>query len=403
VYYFASFAALGAYAPYFPTWLEAHGVQGVAMGLVAGLLPAMGVLGPPVIGLLADSFGVRGSILRVACLGASVSMASLAFLAMAGAPPFVVIFALVIAYAAFRSPLVMLADVVALERASAAGTTYGELRLWGSLGFLLAAFTVGHLIDPRRGAPLPAVVAGLLLLAFVAATRLPSRAAPLGLPVAGGAADLARAPAFAVFLVVSVLAQVAHASYDLCFALHVRDLGAPSSTAGALWALGVVFEIALMAAADRLLAVASPPSLLAVALAGAAMRWALLASVRSVPMLAALAPLHALSFAMWWVASLAYVKQRAPAQMLATAQGLFSAAVAAGSVVGMIAWGALYRHAGGAGVFELAALVAAVAAAIAYVWAPRAWAPGASAPEASIASDVVPSEPKTFAPPGSAG
>ena len=32
VFYFASFAALGAFAPFFPKWLVARGVQGFAMG-----------------------------------------------------------------------------------------------------------------------------------------------------------------------------------------------------------------------------------------------------------------------------------------------------------------------------------------------------------------------------------
>ena len=70
VYYFASFAALGAYAPFFPRWLEARGVEGLSMGVVTGLLPAMGVLGPPAIGLVADALGLRGSILpRRLCRG----------------------------------------------------------------------------------------------------------------------------------------------------------------------------------------------------------------------------------------------------------------------------------------------------------------------------------------------
>jgi hypothetical protein len=50
-------------------------------------------------------------------------------------------------YAAFRSPMVMLADVVALERARSAGTTYGRLRLWGSVGFLMAALAIVKLAN----------------------------------------------------------------------------------------------------------------------------------------------------------------------------------------------------------------------------------------------------------------
>src|SRR6185437_13977973 len=98
LYYFASFAALGAYVPFFPRWLEARGIVGLRMGLVAGLLPAMGILGPPAVGLLADALGLRGSLLRIACLGACASMAALAALSGAGHLVFGAVFAAVLAY-----------------------------------------------------------------------------------------------------------------------------------------------------------------------------------------------------------------------------------------------------------------------------------------------------------------
>ncbi len=367
LYYFASFAALGAYAPYFPRWLEARGVEGVSMGLVAGLLPAMGVLGPPAVGLAADALGLRGSILRVACAGSCVAMAALAAGVVGGPLSFGAIFAAVLVFAVFRAPMVMLADVVALERAPAAGTTYGELRLWGSVGFLVAAYATGRLLDPGAGAPLPATIAALLLCAFLAALPLPARPEPSRLPAAPEARTLLVAPPFAIFLVVSCLGQVAHSGYDLCFSLHLRDLGAASET-GLAWAIGTLCEVVLLRFAGPLLARYGAPRLVALALLGAAARWALLASVRSVPVLLALQPLHAVSFALWWVASVAYVKERAPAHALAAAQGLFSAAVGAGSVVGMLAWGAIYRRAGGASVFGVAAAIALCAAILAAIW-----------------------------------
>jgi PPP family 3-phenylpropionic acid transporter len=104
---------------------------------------------------------------------------------------------------------------------------------------------------------------------------------------------------------------------------------------------------------------------MAIAQAGAALRWGLLATVRSPAALLLLQPLHALSFSLMWVASLAFVKERAPKGALATAQGLFTASAALGAVAGMPAWGALYRRAGGAATFWAAALLAACACALA--------------------------------------
>jgi PPP family 3-phenylpropionic acid transporter len=374
LFYFTSLAALGAYAPFLARWLEARGIQGVAMGAVAALTPAMGVVGPPLVGLLADTLALRGSLLRVCCAGAGLALAALALLASAGgALTFGVVFTAVLVYGAFRSPMTMLADVVALERARDAGTTYGRLRLWGSLGFLIGVVAAGRVIDPSAPAALPAVVAGALFLALLAAWRLPAKREAARLPVLGEARALLIAPDFARFLAFAFLAQGANASYDLCFSLHLRDLGASDTRTGVAWALGVFFEIVLMAGADRLLARHPAPVLLAASLLGAAGRWALLAAVPSLPVLFALQPLHAISFALWWVCSVAYTKERAPAHALAAAQGLFTAAAGAGSVAGMLAWGLVYRRTGGAAaVFGGAAVVALLAGLLAIPWSRRA-------------------------------
>ncbi|MFT3766457.1 MAG: MFS transporter [Minicystis sp.] len=380
LYYFTCFAALGAYAPFFPRWLEARGISGLAMGAISALVPALGIIGPPLIGVLADALGLRGSVLRVACAGACLSMAALA-LAGAGLWPlsFGVVLAAVFLHGVFRSPMVMLADVVTMERAPAAGTTYGKVRLWGSVGFLAAALATGRAVDPAAPSALPLTIAGALLITAVAAWTLPAKPGARRLPVLPEARGLLAAPDFAVFLVVSLLAQIAHAAYDLCFSLHLADLGASGARIGVMWAAGVVFEVALMTFGERLLARFAAPSLLAFALFGAALRWVILARVGSLTLLLAFQPLHALSFALWWVASLAYLKVRAPAHALATAQGLFTASTAIGSVAGMLAWGAMYRRSGGSTVFTVAAAVALAAALIALFWTRRARAVPTSA------------------------
>jgi PPP family 3-phenylpropionic acid transporter len=372
LYYFASFAAFGAYAPFFPRWLEARGVRGLSMGAVAALLPALGVLGPPAAGIVADALGLRGSILRVACAGACLSIGALGLAGALGASlGFALIFGCMFVYAAFRSPMVMLADVVAMERAAPAGTTYGALRLWGSVGFLAAAALVGRVLDVHAAAPLPLAIAALLAVTFLAAWPLPAKPDPRRLPVVREAKALIAAPDFRAFLAACFLGQLAHSGHDLCLSLHLRDRGASDATAGLGWALGVVVEVVLMARAERLVARFGPPRLVVFALAGASLRWTLLAVVTSLPVLLALQPLHAISFALWWVASLAQIKARAPVGALATAQGLYSAVLGAGSVAGMLAWGALYRRAGGTIVFGAAAVVAAVATITAASWASR--------------------------------
>jgi PPP family 3-phenylpropionic acid transporter len=370
-YYAMCFIALGIYLPFFPRWLEARGVQGAAMGVVSASLPAMGLVGPLLFGVVSDRLGRRGALLRAACLGAFASMAALGAAFALGHPlGFAAIFAAVLAFAFFRSPTISLADVIALELAGAGGG-YARTRLWGSLGFLVAAVAAGRFLDPTAAAALPLAIAAALFGALVAAWTLPVKsAAPPRQALEGARPRLARTD-LGLFLGASFLAQIAHSSYDLCFSLHLRDRGASDGLVGVAWALGVLSEVALMAGAPWIFRRFTPPWLLTVALVGAAARWTLLATVASIPALLALQPLHALSFALMWLASLAYVKESAPEAALATTQGLFSTTLAAGSVLGMLLWGALYRRFGGSFVFGKAAILAATAAGLAVVWARR--------------------------------
>jgi PPP family 3-phenylpropionic acid transporter len=364
VYYACSFAALGVYLPYFPRWLEARGIAGWAMGAVAASFPAMGVLGPPLFGLLADRLGLRGSLLRLASGGAFVAFAALAAIALGGEPSLGLVLAAVVAFAFFRAPMVMMADVLALERAEGS-RGYGGQRLWGSLGFLASAVACGRWLDVGAALPLPLAIAATLLVALLVSFALPARAAAPRAPIPEHVRALVAAGDMRRFLAASFLGQAAHAAYDLLFTLHLRDLGVPAGDIGVAWAVGVLAEVALMAASARVLALAPPARLLTLAFAGAALRWLLVALAPSAALLFALQPLHAVSFCLMWLASVAYLRARAPAHVLASAQGIFVATIGAASAAGMLVWGAAYRVWGAGTIFVLAAVVAGLASLVA--------------------------------------
>lgn len=404
LYYFGIFAVLGVYLPLFPSWLQAREVRGLAMGVIAATLPAMGLVAPPVFGFIADALGVRVWLIRAACAGALVVFALLALSSALGAAlGFGGLFLAALAFAFFRAPMFMMADVVAMDASMSSGIAYGRLRLWGSISFALMAIAGGALVDPARPEAFPAAMTAALLAAFTVSWLLPARGeapfrrpghprgeAAAQVPDAGSSVQqraraLLQSRDFRLFLAASFLAQSANSSYDLCYTLHLRDTGFPESLVGVAWAVGVAGEIALMAFSGPLLQRFAPPTLLAFAFAGAALRWALLSSVRWWPALLAIQPLHAVSFAMMWVASIAYTRDRAPPQILATAQGLFSASAGAGSVIGMLAWGELYKRGGGSLTFGVASIAASIAFVLAVTFArsTRRSMPGSSVFSAS--------------------
>jgi PPP family 3-phenylpropionic acid transporter len=316
--------------------------------------------------------GLRGSLLRVACIGA---FSAFALLACAGGRHHPLgsfeILALVLVFAAFRAPMLMMADVVAFEREHAGGASYGKIRLWGSLGFLVASVAGGRWMDPTSAAALPTTVAAALFVAVLAAFAIPVRGAEVRPSFIGNVHGLLAAGDMRLLLATGFVGELAVSSYELCFSLHLGDLGASGAFIGVAWALGIVAEILVMAVAGRLLSRVGAPTLVVGSLALAAIRCALAATLRSLPAVTAVQLLHSPSVALFWIATVSHLKRRTSRETFATAQGLFSAITAAGSVAGMLVWGALYRRAGGGGTFGTAALVATAAALVASRWAAR--------------------------------
>jgi PPP family 3-phenylpropionic acid transporter len=376
IYYIASFAVSGVYLPFFPRWLEARGIFGLRLGVICAAAPAMALVAPTAFGVVADGLGLRVGLLQVACGGALVAFGSLAAVVAFGFPlGFGGLLFAALGIATFRSPMALMGDVVALDRAPELGTTYGRLRLWGSLGFLGATLLAGLWVDPREALPLPVVCSGALFAGFASSLALPRRTELPARVARHGVGRLLMEGDFRLFLGSMFLGQCGHVAYDMCFSIHLLDLGIPRALVGVAWALGTGAEVLLMAWSAPAFAAFPVATLLAFGLAIASMRWVALAVVRSPLLILLLQPLHALSFGLVWLAAVSYAARRFPSHSLATAQGLFGTAVGAGSIVGMLIWGFVYERAGGRAIFAGAACFSACAFACAVALAKKTRGP----------------------------
>jgi PPP family 3-phenylpropionic acid transporter len=363
--YFATLGTLGLYAPYFPLWLDAHGFQGLSLGAIAALAPVGNLIGPPLVGAAADRYGARGNLLGWGSLLAALSMAGLCVAEAIGySRHFAVVFALVLGFSAFRSPLILLADRISLEH----GGNYGQRRIFGSLGFLLAAAAFGRFCPPAWWRWLPATMVITLLATHIASGFMPRRG-----PVSVGSsrarfAALLGQRRFVLFLGCLTLFGVSHSSYDLCGSLWFRDLGASRDMLGWLWATGVLAEIVLFAKAAPYVSKFGGERLLVLSFALAALRWLVTALLPGPAYAFWVQPLHAASFGLAWLGSLEFAQRWAAPHALGSAQGLLMAASAAGSACGMLVWGPLYAAYGGSGVFLVAAALSVLAALFTYVF-----------------------------------
>ena len=400
--YFVHFTGFGVFVPFVPVWYEARGFDARSLGLLLATPPLVGIVAPFVVGLVADATGLRARLMSAAAI-----VAALAALGMAGAlllPPALQLPALIAAVATFavaRTPLFGLTDVIALETLGGQRARYGRLRLFGSLGFLCAVVLFPMLTSARLHHVLPCAVAAAYVATFLVSRTLPRTTTKLGFDLAGSLRMIgANAPFFAALL----LWQLGYAAYDSTFTRHLEALGVARELSGVVWGVGVVAEVALMAAAPVILQRVPARTLMLVALAASAARWAGTAFAATIVHVLLLQLLHAVSFGLLWtvanselhsVASAnaplttpkagsslsAFRRDRAlmaggvaassssteagvtpqSAVRLATAQGAMTTSVALGSALGMFTWPTVYAERGAAYVFGGGAAAAALA------------------------------------------
>ncbi len=247
-----------------------------------------------------------------------------------------------------------LGEALALQATRAQRLSYGRVRLWGSIAFIVAAIGAGRALQASG----PEIVLPLLLLALgltvASCLALPDRPrAPRGLPL--GLARLLRQPGLVAFVLAAGLIQASHVVYYGFATLHWRAAGHGEAVIGWLWAEGVLAEVVLFAFAGAVLRRLPPLPLLAVAGGLATLRWAATALSSDLVVLLAAQALHAASFGAAHLATVHYLRDQTPPALHASAQGFYAAiggALLSGLLTPVAGW--LYGAAGGAAFWAMA-------------------------------------------------
>ena len=317
--YAGLFALVGIQVPFFPLWLTAKGLDAQQIGIVLAVPMVVRVFAIPAVARLAEHGGaLRGTI------AATLLAATLGYLAVGFADGFLAIAFLVALAAGAGSPANPLAETYALKGLAQRGHVYGPVRLWGSVAFIVGTFVAGYAIDI-----LPAhdliwlIVAAYALSALAAAALEPVDFKPSSAS-SGRSRKLFTDPTFLSVVAAAGLIQGSHAVYYGFSALDWSKAGIDGTVIAALWALGVVAEIALFAAQGRLPRFMQPAVLIMIGGTAAVVRWVGMAFDPPAAALPVLQLLHGLSFGATHLGSLALIARVAPEGRGATAQGLYA-------------------------------------------------------------------------------
>jgi len=356
-YYFFYYATVGAFMPYWSPYLEARGFTATDIGIAYALAGLSRATMPFLWGWLGDHSGQRIRLVRLS------SAASLALFLLI---PFVdgvwAITAAMLAYNLLWQALLSQFETVAMVHLQRTGGDYSRVRLWGSVGFVVAVLSLGPLLDLFGILPLPWLVGALWLGMVVASFLVPET--PFVRREQGTALEAIgpylKRPEVLALLGACLCSQMSFAPYYNFFTLFLERHGHARSLAGVLWATAVVAEIVLFIYMSRVLARFGARQLLLAALAATVVRWLLtVALVDSLVALVLIQTLHAVTFGAYHACAMHYVFRLFPAALQGRGQALYNAsAYGIGGSLGSLGAGAIWDHVSPEATFLIAALVA---------------------------------------------
>jgi PPP family 3-phenylpropionic acid transporter len=359
-WYFAFFAALGAFQPYAVPLFTGRGWTVAQATALLAMMPAARVVSTPLWTWWADR---TGSVERT--LRAANGLALLAFVPLLVPRSHAVTLGLLLVFASGRGAAGPLADALTLSWAERTQGTYGRVRAWGTAGFTLAVAGTGHWLHGGQTAAW-VCAAGLAASVVLSFTLAPTPPTPRD-PSARSLGALLTTPSYMVLLLVGMLHQVGLGSYD---ALFVEDFSraAGASRAGLAVALGTLAEVAMMALGRGILGRWGARPLLLVSVAVSAVRWAVLWRGASVWVVFVLQVLHGFTFGGWFLASVTLADAVAPRSARASAQGVFHTVVFGVLTVALLRLdAALLASRGSSAVWGLSTVASLLATALALV------------------------------------
>lgn len=348
--------ALGSFMPFINLYYQRMGMSGIQIGVLSALPVLVTSTTVMIWGGIADTRHWHNRILRI-----NLILAAGAILLLSTASSFQALIPFVVAYALFNSPLVPLLDSSALEIAESKKRTYGDVRVWGSVGWSISTLLVGVIIQQFNIKWLFYSYVIVMLVTFVISLFLPVKTQVLRSSLARGMKDLLMNVPFIVFLISIFLAALTLGAANSFFSIYLDSIGTGEGGIGLGWAISSLSEIPVMLYSGYLLKQIGSGGLLKIAFITFIIRW-MLYSFISTPSLAILVQaLHGLSYATYLIGSVTFVNERTPTGMSTSALSLLNlVSFGAGSISGSLLGGYIYQVAGIAWLFRSLSLIALV-------------------------------------------
>lgn len=319
-FYLFVFFGIGSLFPLLSVYLsEVENLNGYQIGIILSIGPVIMIFFQPFWGMLADMKSYHNRLLTLTAF--ITGIAALGYVFFEGFIWFLIVATVL---AIFQSAIIPLSDSISLKYTSKAGVNYGNVRMFGSLGFGLAVFAMGRLSEWNPQVIFYAFFVTLLISAAFS-MKMPKEPSVRPVGLLAGMKDLMRMNKFLIFLGVTFMIFGPNLANNFYFSLFVEDRGGTYTGIGIAFLIAVLSEIPFMRAAGSWI---RKLGLLQVALIAALVsliRWIFYFTEPSLSLVYASAVIQGFSLGLFIPAGLQYIRDITPLDITATAVTIYSA------------------------------------------------------------------------------
>lgn len=237
-FFFAYYAYLGAFTPYAGLYFASKGMNVAEIGILMSMMQVTRIFGPTLWAWVADHTERRVHVLRITAFAALI-----AFVGLFAGRTFVQFLLVMLALNSCTGAQGPLSEALMLSEMRGDLTNYGRLRLWGSVGFIVAVTCGGNLLDWQGVALMPWLAWVLLALVLFASLRLREAPHVIEHHERPSVRKILRQREVIAFFTSTFMMVASHSALYVFYSLYLAQIGYSKTVIGLMWSLGVIAEI----------------------------------------------------------------------------------------------------------------------------------------------------------------
>ena len=353
-FYFFYYFFVGLFVPYWGLYLQSKSFTAFQIGILLSLFQISRIFAPNFWGWLADHTNKRARWIRLAsfigCLG---------YIGIFWADSFFLIFLVMMSMSLFTSSTIPLAESLTLSHIASTNGSYSNIRLWGSVGFIIASFFLGILIDRYSVTILVWALLFTQLIILLLSFSIPDKKFELIGDTKRSIFNILKKPEVISLLIGCALMVSSHGLLYNFYSIFLKEQGYSSSLIGILWSIGVIFEIFIFILMPKILSKFNLKEVLLISLFLAVIRFFLIGNYVDILWILILAQiLHAATFGSFHVASVELVSVHFNREHHSRGQSIYnSITYGLGGTIGGLGGGLMIDQYGAASTFMLSSIL----------------------------------------------